>query len=71
MVIDLESLCLVWMIGVFLYCVIRFAKTKEEPTKEEKIQKEFDLQRKYDVHSLEGHKIKALYYKILLRRYKK
>ena len=67
----LESLCLIWMIFFALYCIIRFIKTKEEPTTEERVQREFDIQRKYDVYSLEGHKIKALYYRILLRRYKK
>ena len=37
----------------------------------EKTQKEFDLQRKYDIYSLKGKKIKALYYKFLLWRLKK
>lgn len=70
MVIDLESLGLVWFICLGLYCIIRFFRTPEKLSRREKIRKEHELERKYLVCLATGHKIKAVAYKILLNKYK-
>lgn len=70
MVFDLESLGLVWFIAIFLYCIIRFFRPPEGLSRREKLRKEHELERKYLVSLATGHKIKALVYKTLLRKYK-
>lgn len=69
MVIDLESLCFVWIIMIFLCLCIRFIKTSEKMSDIEKMEKEFNLTRKYSVYKETGHKIKALIYKWKLKRF--
>lgn len=70
MVIDLESLGLVWFICLGLYCIIRFFRTSEELSREEQRKKEHELERKYLVSLATDHKIKAMVYKMLLKKYK-
>lgn len=71
MVIDLESLYLVGLIMFFLLCFIRFIKTSKKMSNIEKMEKEYDLERKYRLYKESGHKIKALIYKWKIKRFRR
>ena len=70
MVIDLESICLVWLILIFLYLFIRIFRVPDDLSREEKVRREHELERKYLVSLVTGHTIKAKVYKIMLDKYK-
>ena len=68
---DLYSLCLIWFLLYLIYVVFRYKEYCEIMDTNKRYQKEFDLERKYRTHREDKHKIRALIYKMLLKRYKK
>ena len=68
---DLYSLCLIY-IGLYLICVVfRYKEYCEIMDTNKRYQKEFDLERKYRTYRENKHRIRALIYKVLLKRYKR
>lgn len=68
---DLYSLGLIYFLLYLKYVVFRYKEYCEIMDTNKRYQKEFDLERKYRTHRENKHKIRALIYKVLLKRYKR
>ena len=68
---DLYGLCLIY-IGLYLICVVlRYIEYCEIMDSNKRYQKEFNLERKYKLHKEDKHRIRALIYKFLWKRYER
>ena len=68
---DLYGLCLAY-IGLYLICVVfRYIEYCEIMDSNKRYQKAFDLERKYRTHKENKHRIRALIYKYLWKRYER
>ena len=68
---DLYSLCLIWFLLYLIYVVFRYKEYSQIMDRNKKYQKEFDLERKYKLHKEDKHRIRALIYKYLWKRYER
>ena len=68
---DLYSLCLIWFLLYLIYAVFRYKEYCQIMDRNKKYQKAFDLERKYRTHKENKHRIRALIYKYLWKRYER